>query len=322
MFRKILTRAHHFQHILLGFLPLILLLASCAPSAPAAAPATLTPAPISLTDGLGNTVTLLGLAQRIVSLAPSNTEILFAIGAGAQVVGRDSFSDYPAEAKSIQDIGGGYGDYNTEAIVSLKPDLVLAADIIAPEKIKALQNLGLTVYALPNPVDYQGMYKNLETVAQLTGHTQQAEALIKSLQARVAAVEQKLSGVIDRPLVFYELDSTDANAPYTAGPGTFIDTLITMAGGKNLGASLSSAWAQVSIEALIAQNPDVIILGDYTWGGVKPEDVKARAGWEALKAVKESKIFTFDDNLVSRPGPRLVDGLEAMATLLHPDLFK
>jgi iron complex transport system substrate-binding protein len=292
---------------------------ACQAATPAPTP---TPATISLTDGLGRQVDLPGPAQRVVSLGPSNTEILFAIGAGAQVVGRDSFSDYPAAAQALSDVGGGFGELNTEAIVALKPDLVLVADIFPAEQIKALEDLGLTVYALPNPTDFEGMYKNLETAARLTAHETQAADLIKSLKARVDAVGQKIATGTERPLVFYELDSTDQNAPYTAGPGTFVDTLINAAGGVNLGSKLNGSWVQVSIEELIVQDPAIIVLGDYTWGGVTPEMVKARPGWETLSAVKNGQVFTFDDNLVSRPGPRLVDGLEALSKLLHPDLFK
>jgi iron complex transport system substrate-binding protein len=299
-------------------------LAACTAPTPLATPVPTsipTPSPIMLTDSLGRTITLLTPGQHIVSLAPSNTEILFAIGAGKQVVGRDAFSDYPAEAKSITDVGGGYGELNMEMIVSLKPDLVLAAPLTTGEQVKAMESLGLTVYVLPNPTDFQGLYTNLQTVAQLTGHPDQAAGLVKDLQQRVASVQQKIATTPNRPLVFYELDSTDPNAPWTAGAGTFIDTLITLAGGKNLGDSLGSDWAQISIEALITQNPNVIILGDYTWGGMTPEKVRARAGWETLAAVKNGQVYTFDDNLVSRPGPRMVDGLEVMARLLHPDLF-
>jgi iron complex transport system substrate-binding protein len=281
-----------------------------------------TPEPIVLTDGLGRTVTLESPAQRVVSLAPSNTEILFAIGAGSQVVGRDRFSNYPEEALEVTDIGGGWGELDTETIVSLDPDLVLAASLTPPEQIQALEDLGLTVFALTNPADLEGMYANLLLVAQLTGHEAEAVDLIETLKARVAAVEEKVATVEDRPLVFYELDATDPNAPWTSGPGTFIDTLLTMAGAQNLGADLDDVWVQVSIEELVTKNPDFILLGDATWGGVTPEDVAARAGWDALDAVQNGHVFPFNDDLVSRPGPRLVDGLEALAELLHPDLFK
>jgi iron complex transport system substrate-binding protein len=199
---------------------------------------------------------------------------------------------------------------------------VLAADITAPEQIEALNEVGLTVFALPNPTDLPGMYENLRTVALLTGHEAETEVLIADYEGRVTAVTETVSAAAKKPLVFYEIDGTDANAPWTSGSGTFVDTLITMSGGDNVGAVLDGAWAQISVEELIAQNPDIIILGDFTWGGVTPEDVAARESWAGLTAVQEGKIYTFDDNLVSRPGPRLVEGLENMAALLHPELFE
>lgn len=310
-------------------LSILLLLSSCntltpiQTEMPASATAVeATRAPIVLTDGLEREITLDGPAQRILSLAPSNTEILFAIGAGEQVIGRDTFSDYPPEALSIADIGGGFGELNTEAIVSLQPDLVLAAEITPPEQILALENLGLVVYALPNPVEFDELFDNLNTVGALSGRVMEAQVLSDSLRDRLQKVQDILIDVEDIPLVFYELDATDPNAPWTSGPGTFIDTMIRTAGGENLGSALQGSWIQVSLEELIRLDPEVIILGDYTLGGVTPEMVAGRTGWEGLQAVREQRVYTFDDNLVSRPGPRLLDGLEALAALLHPELFQ
>lgn len=300
-----------------------LLLAACAaPATPTPQPtAEPSPTPLVFTDGLSHTITLSGPAKRIVSLAPSNTEILFAIGAGSQVVGRDEFSDYPADAKPLPSVGGSFGKYNNEAIVNLKPDLVLAASINPPELVDSLQKLGLAVYLLPNPTDLEGMYKNLDTVAQLTGHQAEAAKLVDSLKTRVAAVDEKVKSAQEKPIVFYELDATDPTAPYTSGPGTFVDLLISRAGGQNVGSSMKDAWAQISSEQLVMKNPQIILLGDAAYG-ISPESIKARAGWQDLAAVKDGKIYTFDDNLVSRPGPRLVDGLETLAKLIHPELFK
>jgi len=294
---------------------LIALMTACAPQA------TPTPASLTFTDGLGRGVTLAAPAQRIVSLAPSNTEILFAVGAGSQVVGRDEFSDYPAEAAAIESVGGSMGQYSAEAIVALKPDLVLAAEINTPELVKQLEDLGLTVYYLKNPTTLEEMYGNLEIVAQLTGHN--AAELIDSLKARVAAVDEKVALASARPTVFYEIDASDASKPYTYGPGTFGDLLIKRAGGENLAtlAGITDPYPQVSLEQIVATNPGRIILGDSMWG-VTPESVIFRAGWDVIDAVKNNQIFAFDDNLVSRPGPRLVDGLEQLAKLLHPDLFQ
>jgi iron complex transport system substrate-binding protein len=267
-------------------------------------------------------VTLSSPAQRIVSLAPSNTEVLFAVGAGEQVVGRDDFSDYPAEAAALPSVGGSMGNYDTEAIVALQPDLVLAAGINPPELVQSLEELGLAVYYLGNPTDMEGMYKNLETVALLTGKTSETATLVSQLKERVSAVETKMAGVEEQPVVFYELDATDPLAPFTSGPGTFVDLLISKAGGKNLASSKDSPWVQVSLEELVTENPEIILLGDAVWGGITPELVAARAGWESLAAVQNNQVYPFDDNLVSRPGPRLVDGLEQLAKLLHPELFE
>lgn len=292
-----------------------LLLSACGP---AATPA---PAEITYTDGLGRSVALAAPAQKIVSLAPSNTEILFAIGAGAQVVGRDEFSDYPAEAKALPSVGGSMGTYSLETIASLKPDLVLAAEINTPEQVKALEDLGVRVYYLSNPTDLDGLYANLEIVGQLTGHETEAEALAASLQARVQAVQEKLMPISSVFTVFYELDGSDPAKPWTAGAGTFLSQLISMAGGSNVGDRLQGDYAQMSQEELLVANPMVILLGDAAYG-VTAEQVAARPGWEALAAVQQGRIYPFDDNLVSRPGPRLVDGLEQIAKLLRPELFK
>lgn len=308
------------RKLVIAILALTLLLAACSPSA-ASPTATPTPAPLTLTDGLGRSVTLSAPAQRVVSMAPSNTEILYAIGAGDQVVGRDEFSDFPAAAKSLPSVGGSMGEYSLEQIVALKPDLVLAGGINTPEQVKSLEDLNLTVFYLGNPTTLEEMYDNLATAGRLTDHDGEAKMLIQSLQARVAAVDKKLATVSDKPSVFYEIDASDPTKPYTAGPGTFIDQLITRAGGVNVAGTASDQYPQLGLEQLVVSDPAVILLGDSAYG-VTPEAVAARPGWETLAAVKANKMYSFDDNLVSRPGPRLVDGLEQLAKLLHPELFQ
>ncbi len=319
-----------FRKTLFWTLSLTLFLAACGPaSLPTEAPApvsteasaTEVSSAIALTDGLGREIKLNSPAQRVVSLAPSNTEILFAIGAGSQVVGRDELSDYPEEAKAIESVGGSMGDFSTEAIVALKPDLVLASELNAPELVRTLEDLGLTVYYLPNPKSFEALYENLETVGQLTGHEQEAGTLVESLITRVAVVDEKIAPVSARPSVFYELDATDPLKPWTSGPGTFVDLLITRAGGMNVGSSLQGEWAQISSEELVAADPGIILLGDALYG-VTVESVAARTGWEAITAVKNNTIYPFNPDTATRPGPRLVDALEEMAKLLHPDLFE
>jgi iron complex transport system substrate-binding protein len=323
-----------FRKLTFALLALTLLLTACAPAViatpePAAIPATEAPVlvlpaqpvdNISLTDGLGRQVILAQPAQKVVSLAPSNTEILFAIGAGGQTVGRDMFSDYPAEALSLPDIGGSMGEYNLEAIVALQPDLVLAAEINPTELVKSLEDLGLTVFYLANPTTLEEMYDNLGIVAQLTGREAESAALVESLKARVAAVDEKIAPLSSRFSVFYEIEASNPSQPWTAGKGTFITLLIERAGGYNIAAELDS-YPQLSVEQIVTDDPMFIILGDAMWG-VTVESVGQRPGWENLTAVQNGNIFPFDDNLASRPGPRLVDGLETLAKILRPELFE
>lgn len=309
-----------FARFLTAFGALALVLAACAPAA-TPVPPTATPAPLTLTDGLGNAVTLAGPAQRIVTLAPSNTEILFALGAGGQMAGRDELSDFPEAAQAVASIGSTYGQLNTEAIVALKPDLILAAEVNSPEQMQSLRDLGLTVFWLANPTDFDGLFNNLRIVGRLTGRDAEADALAAQLSGRVQEVSAKIQGAGARPKVFYELDATDPTKPYTVGRGTFMDTLIQLAGGQNIAAGLEGAYPQISAEELLQQNPDIIILGDAAYG-VTADSVKARPGWEAIAAVQHNRIVAFDDNLASRPGPRLVDGLESLSRLIQPELFK
>ncbi len=273
------------------------------------------------TDGLGRSVQLDATAQRIVSLAASNTEILYAVGCGDRVVGRDEFSDYPPAALDLPSVGASFGVYDQEAIVALQPDLILAAGINTPEQVQSLESLGLTVYYLSNPTDFDGLYDNLRTVARMCGHSQDAETLIASLDARVQVIEEALTGMTDAPLVFYELDGSDPAKPWAAGPDSFVTYLIHEAGGISASEVLTGEYAQISLEELLVQDPDLILLGDSAYG-TTPEQVAARPGWENLQAVQNGRIYPFNDDLVTLAGPRWVDGLEALVGILHPEIYK
>jgi len=272
-------------------------------------------------DGLGKTISLDSPAMKIVSLAPSNTEILFAIGAGDQIVARDDFSNFPAEALDLPTVGGSWGNLNTEAILALEPDLILANMLYSEETIASLEELGLVVYVVPNPNTFEDLFNNMRNVAELVGKRKEAKEAIVDLEARVAAVVDTLADVEESPVVFYELDATDPNAPYSSGSDTYVDTIITMAGGTNMAAAIGSSWVQISVEETIAQDPDMILLGDSMFG-ITIESVVARPGWDALTAVQNDQVFPFNDDLVSRSGPRMVDGLEEMAKVFFPGLFE
>jgi len=312
----------------------LLLAVACAPAIPATSEPILAqtatevaepsptpePQPLVFSDGLGREVILQGPAQRIISMAPSNTEILFALGAGAQVIGRDEISDFPPEAQAVTSIGSTYGELNTEAILALEPDLVLAATITSPEQVEALENLGLTLYLLPNPMTFEELFENLLTVGDLTGHTAEAETLTESLQARVKAVTDAVQSV-EPVRVFYEVDGSDPTAPWTTGTGTFQDLLISMVGGENMAAGIEG-WGQINLETIVTADPQVILFGAGPWVPTTVDSLSARAGWEGIEAVLTGRIHPIETNWVDRPGPRMVKALELMAKLVHPEKFE
>jgi iron complex transport system substrate-binding protein len=299
---------------------LVLLIIAQVGCAGAKAPEKATPGPVSVVDDAGRTVEIAKTPQRIISLAPSNTEILFALGLGDKVVGVTDFCDYPEEAKAIEKVGG--IEPNMEKIVALKPDLVLAigGSPAQVEKATEMEKLGLAVLVL-EPADIEGIMANIELVGKATGAEKEASELVAEMRKRLNNITAKTKGAKSKPKVFFELDATDPSKPYTPGPGSFIDALITLAGGSNIGASAKMQWAQLSTEEIIAQDPEVIVLGDANYG-VTAEMVKARPGWSVITAVKNGAIYPIDDVLISRPGPRIIDGLEALARIIHPELFE
>jgi iron complex transport system substrate-binding protein len=314
-----------------------LLLGACGPAVtptPTAVPtATLAPtatpeptleptaAPLTFTDGLGRTITLAAPAQRIVSVAPSNTEIVFAIGAGGQLVGRDDLSNYPSAAADVPSIGNTYPHINAEQVVALHPDLVLAASVTDKEDVAALEKLGLTVYAFGLPLTVEDILASIQTVGQLTGHTVEAEKVVTDMKTRLEGLKAKVAQA-PQPKVFYEIDDTDPNKPWTAGPKSFTNVLLTLAGGQNIGAVGTGDYFQMSLEEIVNQDPEVIIYSHASYSGRKPEEIEARAGWSNITAIKNGAVYAIDADMLDRPGPRIVDGLEALAKLIHPDLFK
>ena len=279
------------------------------------------PAPIVLEDDLGFEVVLDEPAQAIISISPSLTEILFGIGAGDRLIGRDSNSMYPEAALEAADLGGMWDGIPVEEILAMEPDLVLAGEIFSAEAIAELRDLGLNVYWQANPDDFEGLYENIRDIAVLTGTEDLADELIASLSARVAALDEKLAAVDETPLVFYELDASEPANPWTTGGGTFISYVINKAKGRNLGDSLESEWVQISSEELVAQDPDVILLSDALYGET-PESVAERPGWGEIKAVVEGDVYPFDPFILSVPGPRLVEGFEQVAAILHPEIVE
>jgi len=279
------------------------------------------PFPLTLTDDLGREVTLPVLSRRIVSLAPSNTEILFAIGAGEAVVGVTEYCDYPAEAQGREQIGGfSAKTISVEKIVSLEPDLVLAYGKGQQSVVEALERVHTPVLVLA-PASLDDVYADIQLVGQITGHQEEAIHVVQEMKARIDGVAEKVSAIPEeeRLLVFWE---TWDEPLMTAGPSTFTGQMIELAGGVNVFADLTEDYPQISAEEVIARNPAVILSSDNHSDKMTPEQVAARPGWDQIDAVKSGRIYLIDGNIVSRAGPRLADAVEAIARALYPDMFQ
>jgi iron complex transport system substrate-binding protein len=276
---------------------------------------------MTIVDGLGHKMTIAAAPARIISLAPSNTEILFAVGAGNLVVGVTKYCDYPVEAQQLPQIGGfSAKSISIETIVALKPDLVLANSSGQDSVITALEQAHIKVIAV-KAASFEDVYANLQMVGAITGHAAEATAVVDEMKARVAAITEKIAAIPQNqpPTVFWEVFDEPL---MTAGPGTFVSQMIVIAGGVNLFADLSEDYPQVSAEEIIKRNPAFILGPDSHGDKLIAEQLATRPGWDQIDAVKNGRVFLVDGNTSSRSGPRLVDALESIAKVLYPNVFK
>lgn len=303
----------------LGVLCLLMvgLLAGCVPAAPGQRPETTggDSFPLTITDDAGRQVTLEREPQRILSLAPSNTEILFALGLGDRVVGVTTYCNYPEEATAKPKIGG-FSTVNLELVVAAAPDLILATNIHVQNVVPELEAKGLTVVVI-EPNKMEDVLATINLVGRLTGRTKEAQALVGQMEARIKTIEAKLAIAKTSPRVFWET----SRELVTAGPGSFIGDIIARAGGTNIAQDTSTKWPRLSQEVVIASDPEVIILDDHA-AGVTPEEVAGRPGWQGITAVKQGRVVPIQSDLVARAGPRIVEGFEMVARAIHPEVFQ
>jgi iron complex transport system substrate-binding protein len=296
---------------------LLLTLASCggSVSVPPVPSFAASPFPAKLIDFQNRSVTVPARPERLVSIGPSITAFLFALGAGPRVVGVDDFSDEPAEAATREHVGG--IKVNFEKIVALKPDLVFSVKF-SDGTIEKLQAASLNVLV----VDPQTVGE-VATTARLIGQAVGADgdALGASIKEKVNAVKTKTATATTRPRVYHEIDASDPAKIFTVGPGSYINDLIDIAGGANIAARAASAYPQLSAEEILRSDPEIIVLAADAYSS-KPGDVASRQGWSIISAVKNNRIFTIDPNLINRPGPRVGEAAEAYAKLVHPELFR
>jgi iron complex transport system substrate-binding protein len=282
-----------------------------ATTAPIAAP---TPAGITLVDDEGTTTVLPGVPETVVSLTPATTELLFALGVGEKLAGRTDFDDYPPEALDAPAVATFTG-VNVEQVVDIDPDLVIAGgnNFTPPGDVSRLRDLDIPVIVLYAP-DVDGVLADIRLVGQALGAEEAAEGVVGDIQARIDEVTAAVAG-LDRPRTFYEIGILPDI--YGPAPESFVADMVNLAGGDPITTSDPAVYA-IPLEDLVAADPEVIILGDAAYGEC-PAGVVTRPGWAGMTAVTDGQIRPVDDIIVTRPGPRLGEGLAALALAIHPD---
>ena len=271
---------------------------------------------VTLTDEAGREVRVPDRSERLVSLAPSITEILFALGAGARVVGVTQYSNYPPEAAGLPKVGS-YVNLSLEKILALRPDVVIGIRDGNPKAvIDRLTELGVPCYIV-DPKSLQGVITTVHNIGRAVGREQAAEKIAGQMASRIREVERRVAGTA-RPRVFYQIG---VEPVVSAGQGTFPNILIETAGGKNVAADMA-AYPQLNVEQVLVARPEIIIVTSMT-REYDFERVKGFWGrWPDLPAVAAERIYVVDSDLMDRPSPRIAEGLETLARLIHPERFK
>jgi iron complex transport system substrate-binding protein len=263
-------------------------------------------------DDLGRLVAINGTPQRIISLAPSNTEILFALGLGDKVVGVTMYCDYPPEAQDKEKVGDYYGP-DIEKIIALEPDLILATDFHRFDLIPALEEQGFTVFAVA-PQTLEDVLASIQKIGEITDTEAEALELVNVMTSKIEEIEEQTKELEEKPRVFY---MTWHDPMWTVGRNTWIDDLVNIAGGVNIFSQYFASGAMVEIEWVLFLNPEIIVTSEwsYDWAINATELASTNAS-------QTGRIYTLDDDLVQRPGPRLAEGLEWLAHFIHPDMFE
>ena len=297
-------------------------LAGAAQGAQAAAGKDSGGARVSATDSSGRLVTLAAPARRIVSISPAATEVAYAAGAGACMVGDTTYCDYPAAAVALTKVGGfSSSTISVERIMALKPDLVLTAGPSMHGAVEtALARLGIAVFAY-DPVDFDGIAKGMNAIGDLAGTVDVARAASGAMLSSIAKIRATVASVPKdrRPTVFWEVYDEPL---MTCGAASFPHAVIEAAGGRDIFTDLPGAWPRVSAEEVIRRAPDYIMGADDHGDKLTVAGVAARPGWSTIPAVKSGRIVLLPANLVSRAGPRIAEGVLALAKTLYPELFR
>nr|WP_307847848.1 ABC transporter substrate-binding protein [Metabacillus bambusae] len=275
--------------------------------------------PVTVTDGTGEEVTIESEPKTIVSVIPSNTEITFALGQGDKVIGVDNYSNYPPDVEKIEKIGDQQLD--VEKILALQPGLALVTEFQHennPDILKQFKEAGIDVIVIGSAESFENVYNTITLIGQVTGATKEADTIVKEMKDRLAEIKEQAKAVTEKKAVWVEV--SPAPDIFTTGQDTFMHEMLEVINATNT-AGEQKGWVKMTEEEIVTLNPDVIITTYGYYVENPAEGVLNRAGWEEVPAIKDKQVFDVNNDTVTRPGPRLIDGVETLAKLIYPEIF-
>ncbi|WP_301107272.1 ABC transporter substrate-binding protein [Sporosarcina sp.] len=273
--------------------------------------------PYTINDSAGEDITFEKAPEKVISLVPSNTEILFGIGAGDKVIAVTENDDYPEEATKLDTVG----DFtvNIEKVISLEPDAVFAHEMMmssSEEGLNQIREAGIPVIVVPTAETFDETYESIKVFGEIMNKNEEATKVVEDMQAKVEEIKEKAEEITDKKRVFVE--NSDAPEIYSPGAGTFPQQFLDMINAENI--VTEDGWVMISPETIVDENPDAIVVM-YSYVPDIIESIKKRDGFNNVTAVKEDQIVQVDENITSRTGPRLAEGLEAFAKAVYPEVF-
>ena len=276
-----------------------------------------TSGPYTVVDDRGKEISFDKVPETIVSLQPSNTEILFSLGVGDKIIGATDYDTYPEEAKNIERVSDSY-TFNAERIVELNPDVVIAYTIGDETQVAQLEEAGVNVFVIASATTFADVYGNIEQLGDVVGQGEKADEVIEEIQTQIEAVQEKTAKLVEKKQAYFEI--SPAPKIWTAGADTFQHEILTVAGVDNIFAD-QTGWFSAANEDVITRNPEVILTTVYTIEN-PVEEIKSRLSWDTIQAVQNDHVYKLDEVIIGRPATRIGEAVEIVAETVYPELFK
>lgn len=276
-----------------------------------------TTGPYTVVDDRGKEITFDKVPETIISLQPSNTEILFSLGVGDKIIGATEYDTYPEEAKSIERVSDSY-TFNAERIVELNPDVVIAYTIGDEAQVTQLEEAGVNVFVIASAATFDDVYGDIEQLGDVVGQADNADEVIEEIQTKIEAVQEKTAKLVEKKQAYFEI--SPAPDIWTAAAGTFQHEILTAAGVDNI-FSDQTGWFSVASEDIITRNPEVILTTVY-YTENPVEEIKSRLSWDTIQAIQTGDVYQLDGEALTRPATRIGEAVEIVAETVYPELFK